>query len=208
MMKLFKLALLTLIPFFAMSGAHAAPLQEGVTHVAIVPAQPTSTDEGKIEVVEIFSYGCSHCHRFEPMLERWLKNKPDNVEFVRLPAIFNSTLALYARAFYAAEALGVLDQIHQPFFEAIHLQKRRMNSEEEIAQLFVEHGVDRDKFDKAFRSFAVEAKVRRAAELGKRYGVRATPSMVVNGKYITDPGKTNGFRGMIETVNALVEKEG
>ncbi|ALP54294.1 hypothetical protein Tel_14710 [Candidatus Tenderia electrophaga] len=207
-MKLFKLALLTLIPFFAMSGAHAAPLQEGVTHVAIVPAQPTSTDEGKIEVVEIFSYGCSHCHRFEPMLERWLKNKPDNVEFVRLPAIFNSTLALYARAFYAAEALGVLDQIHQPFFEAIHLQKRRMNSEEEIAQLFVEHGVDRDKFDKAFRSFAVEAKVRRAAELGKRYGVRATPSMVVNGKYITDPGKTNGFRGMIETVNALVEKEG
>lgn len=206
-MKLFKLALLMLVPFFAVSGVNAAQLQEGTTHLAIVPPQPTSTEEGKIEVVEIFSYGCSHCHRFESMLERWLKNKPDNVEFVRLPAIFNGTLALYARAFYTAEALGVLDQIHLPFFEAIHLQKRRMNSEEEIAQLFVENGVEREKFEKAFRSFAVEAKVRRAAELGKRYGVRATPSMVVNGKYITDPGKTNGFRGMIETVNALVEQE-
>lgn len=206
-MKLFKLALLMLIPFIAVGGVNAAQLQEGTTYLAIVPPQPTSAEEGKIEVVEIFSYGCSHCHRFEAMLERWLKNKPDNVEFVRLPAIFNDTLALYARAFYTAEALGVLDQIHLPFFEAIHLQKRRLNSEEEIAQLFVENGVEREKFEKAFRSFAVETKVRRAAELGKRYGVRATPSMVVNGKYLTDPGKTNGFRGMLETVEALVEKE-
>lgn len=206
-MKLFKLALLMLVPFVFMPNANAAQLQEGATHLAITPAQPTSADEGMIEVIEIFSYGCSHCHRFEPILERWLKTKPANVKFVQLPAIFNGTLAMYARAFYAAEALGVLDKIHTPFFEAIHLQKRRMNTETEIAALFAEHGVDQKKFEKAFRSFAVEAKVRRAAELGKRYGVQATPSMVVNGKYITDPGKTNGFQGMISVVNDLVKQE-
>lgn len=206
-MKLFKLALLMLIPFFAITNVNAAQLQEGTTHLAITPPQPTSTEEGVIEVIEIFSYGCSHCHRFEPILERWLKTKPDNVKFVQLPAIFNNVLAIYARAFYTAESLGVLDKIHKPFFEAIHMQKRRMNTEAEIAELFVEHGVEREKFDKTFRSFAVESKVRRAAELGRRYGVQATPSMVVNGKYITDPGKTNGFRGMINTVDSLIEQE-
>ena len=207
-MKLFKLTLLMLASLIIMPSVNAAPPQEGPAYLAITPAQPTSADEGMIEVVEIFSYGCSHCFRFEPMLDRWLKTKPANVKFVQLPAIFNATLAMYARAFYAAEALGVLDKIHTPFFEAIHLQKRRMNTEAEVAALFAEHGVDQQKFEKAFRSFAVEAKVRRAAELGKRYGVQATPSMVVNGKYITDPGKTNGFQGMVNIVNQLVKQEG
>jgi len=206
-MKLFKLALLMLVPLFAMTTVNAAQPQEGVTYENIMPPQPTSAPKGKIEVVEVFSYGCGHCFRFDPMLERWLKTKPANVEFHRLPAIFNSTLAMYARAFYAADALGVLDKIHTPFFNAIHIQKRPMNSEDEIAQLFEDHGVDRKTFEKAFRSFAVEAKVRRAAELNKRYGIRATPSMVVNGKYLTDPGKTHGFRGMLDTVEKLVKKE-
>ena len=203
-MRLLKLALLLIIPFVVASQATA---QESETYKAIIPAQPTST-EGKIEVVEIFSYGCSHCYRFETMLERWLKNKPDNVEFVQLPAIFTQTLALYARAFYAAEALGVTEKIHTPFFEAIHVQKRRLNTEESIIDFFAANGVDKKDFQKAFRSFSVDAKMRRAADLGKRYGVQSTPSMVVNGKYITDPGmKRQDFRGMINTVNKLIEKE-
>lgn len=206
-MKLFKLTLLLFVSLFTLPNLAAAQVQGTALYQPIIPVQPTSAEEGMIEVVEIFSYGCSHCHRFEPMLERWLKTKPANVKFVRLPAIFSPTLALYARAFYAAEALGVLDKIHKPFFDAIHVQKKRMNSEAEIAALFAEHGVDQKKFEKAFRSFAVEAKVRRAAELGKRYGVEATPSMVVNGKYITNPGKTNGFQGMINVINQLVKQE-
>jgi thiol:disulfide interchange protein DsbA len=171
-----------------------------------VPPQPTATGN-KIEVIEIFSYGCSHCHRFEATLERWLKGKPENVEFVRLPAIFSPQLAIFARAYYAAEALGALDKVHKPLFDAIHMQKRRLTTEEEIAEVFVENGVKKEDFHKAFRSFSVESKVRRAAELGKRYGVEATPSMVVNGKYITDPGMSNGFDGMINQVNQLVAKE-
>jgi len=206
-MKLFKLALLFVIPFFVLTNASAEEAQSGALYQTITPPQPTSADEGMVEVVEVFSYGCSHCFRFDPILERWLKTKPANVKFVRLPAIFSETLGMYARAYYTAEALGVLDKVHTPLFEAIHLQKRNMNTEAEIAALFAEHGVDQQQFEKAFRSFAVEAKVRRAVELGKRYGVHATPSMVVNGKYITDPGMTNGFQGMLTEVDKLIKQE-
>lgn len=207
-MKLFKLAMLLLVPLMAFNSAVHAAAQVGVDYNTITPQQPTAVAEGEIEVVELFSYGCGHCHRFESTLKRWLKTAPDNVKFTHVPAIFNATLALYARGYYTAEALGVLDKIHPAFFEAIHIQKKRMSSEEAIAALFVEHGVPKERFEKAFRSFSVEAKVRRAAELGKRYGVKATPSMVVNGKYITDPGMAKGFQGMISVVNELIAIEG
>ncbi len=205
-MRFIKLAMLLLVSSFAMNAA-IAETGSSDPYKNIVPPQPTSTGS-KIEVIEIFSYGCSHCHRFEATLERWIKGKPDNVEFVRLPAIFSPELALLARAYYTAEALGAIDKVHIPLFDAIHMQKRKLASENEIAEVFVENGVSKDDFHKTFRSFSVEAKVRRAAELGKRYGVEATPSMVVNGKYITNPGMSNiGFNGMINVVNQLVTKE-
>lgn len=206
-MKFFHLALSLLLSLFLAVPASAVDYQEGVAYQLIVPAQPTST-EGKIEVIEVFSYACSHCYRFEPILERWIKNKPSNVEFLRMPAIFNAQLELYARAFYTAEVLGVLDKVHKPFFDAIHLQKLPLNNEAAIADLFEKNGVSRADFNKAFRSFTVDAKVRRAAELGKRYGIEATPSMVVNGKYRLDPGMNNaGFNGMLNTVDYLVAKD-
>jgi thiol:disulfide interchange protein DsbA len=205
-MKSLKLALSMLISLFIVTTASAVEYQEGAAYQLIVPAQPTSI-EGKIEVAEVFSYGCSHCYRFEPILERWLKTKPKNVEFIRIPAIFSPQLELYARAFYAAEALGALDKIHKPFFDAIHLQKLPLNDEAAIGDLFEKNGVSRADFIKAFRSFSVDAKMRRAAELGKRYGIQATPSMVVNGKYRLDPGMTGGANGMMNVVDYLAAKE-
>jgi len=206
-MKLFKAAMLTLVSLFAINGAAFAAAQAGVNYTPITPAQPTSVASGEVEVLEVFSYGCGHCFRFDPVLNRWLKSAPKNVKFTRLPAIFSPTLALYARGYYTAEALGVLEEIHPAFFNAIHVQKKRMASEEEIAALFEEHGVSKDKFEKTFRSFSIDAKVRRATELGKRYGVKATPSMVVNGKYLTDPGMAQGFRGMLSVVDELIAQE-
>lgn len=186
--------------------AVAAPFEEGVNYKPVVPAQPTSNEE-KIEVVEVFSYLCPHCHRFQPVIERWANQAPDNVEFVRMPAIFNSRLVIYARAFYAAEALGVLDSVHKPFFDALHMEKRAINDEQAIFDLMGELGVDVEAYQKAFRSFAVEAKVRRAAELTRRYGIEATPSVVVDGRYRMDPGMgKQGFRGVINVVDHLVEQ--
>lgn len=192
-----------LIPAFA----QAAEFEEGRHYSRIVPAQPTET-KGKVEVVELFWYGCPHCHRFQPYLERWLKQLPGDVEFRRMPAVLAEHWAIHTRAYYTAEALGVLDQIHKPLFDAIHAQKRRLDTEERLMDFFTEHGVSKDDFKKTFNSFAVEARVRRALEMSRRYNTEATPSVVVNGKYIVNSGQTDGnFNTMVKVINFLVEKE-
>lgn len=185
----------------------AATYQEGVAYQTIVPEQPTVT-EGKVEIVELFWYGCPHCHRFEPFISRWLKEKPANVEFVRMPAILRPEWAIHARAFYAAEALGVLEKIHAPLFTAIHAHKQKLNTEETLMVFFAEHGVSNEDFKKAFKSFSVDAKVRRAEELGRRYGVSGTPAIVVQGKYRTDGNICQcSFGEMLNIATFLAEKE-
>lgn len=208
MMKLFK-SVFTMLAAITFAGSlSVAQAQEGETYRVINPPQATANDNGKIEVIEAFSYGCSHCHRFEPVLKRWLKSNGDNIEFTRLPAIFNAQMALFARVYYSLEALDAIDKAHMPIFDAIHLQKRDLSTDEQFAALVEEHGVDRKKFLKAMRSPYVETKVNRASELGKRYRVEATPSLIVNGKYITNPGMGRiGFNGMLQVVETLVKQE-
>lgn len=186
---------------------HGAEFEEGRNYSRIVPAQPTET-KGKIEVVELFWYGCPHCHRFEPYFERWAKQQPADVEYRRMPAILADHWTILARAYYTADALGVLDKTHRALFDAIHAQKRRMDTEERIMEFFAEHGVSNDDFKKTFHSFAVDAKVRRALEMTRRYNTEATPSVIINGKYIVNPGQTDGnFNTMLKVMDTLVEKE-
>ncbi|MEK7322416.1 MAG: thiol:disulfide interchange protein DsbA/DsbL, partial [Pseudomonadota bacterium] len=187
--------------------AQAAEFQEGRNYTRIVPAQPTES-KSKIEVVELFWYGCPHCYRFQPYLERWVKQLPADVEYRRMPATLAEHWIIHARAFYAAEALGVLDKIHKPLFDAIHAQKRRLDTEERLMEFFAEQGVSNDDFKKTFNSFSVEAKVRRAKEMSRRYQTEATPSIVINGKYILNPGQVEGnFNAMLKVMDFLIEKE-
>ncbi|TPW18072.1 MAG: thiol:disulfide interchange protein DsbA [Halothiobacillaceae bacterium] len=208
MKYILRLLMLTLLwPLLLSTTAMAIDYEEGIAYQSILPEQPTSTKE-KIEVVELFWYGCPHCHRFEPFIERWLESKADYIEFVRVPAILRPEWQIHARAYYTAEALNVLDKIHTPLFEAIHNQKRKLNSEEELTAFFVELGIDEKAFKKAFKSFGVDAKVRRATEMGQRYGVSGTPAVVINGKYRTDGTICKcGFAEVMNIVDALAEKE-
>ncbi len=183
-----------------------AAFREGTDYVRIVPAQPTA-DPSKVEVVELFWYGCPHCHRFQPYMEHWLQGKPDDVTYLRMPAILRDSWTLLARAFYTAQALGRLDELHKPLFDAIHKEHRKLNDEQAVAAFFAEHGVDGAEFRKVFHSFTVDSKVRRARQMTRRYRVQGTPSIVVNGKYLTDPGMARGFDRMIEVMNYLVAKE-
>ena len=209
-MKFIKLAILSL--FLSANVATAANITEGSDYRNIVPPQPTNSGD-KIEVVEIFSYGCSHCFRFEPLAKRWKKKLDGDVEFTYMPAIFarngvfDATMIIYAEAFYAAQALNVLDQVHEPFFDAIHVDKKHLNSHDAIIKIVEANGVDGNKFRKAMKSFSVKAKVRRAQEMMGRYHVRGTPSMVVNGKYITSPTRELSPRNMLKLVDQLIEDE-
>jgi len=194
---------LLLIPLLA----QADTFEEGRNYQRIIPAQPTEA-KGKVEVVELFWYGCPHCYRFQPYMERWMKQKPADVEYRRMPAILGDNWALLAKGYYTAETLGIVDRIHRPLFDAIHAQKRRMDSEEALMAFFAEQGVSNDDFRKAYNSFAVDAKVRRAREMGSRYHTQATPSVVVNGKYIINPDNAEGnFNTMIKIIDYLIDKE-
>ncbi|MCF6336434.1 MAG: thiol:disulfide interchange protein DsbA/DsbL [Gammaproteobacteria bacterium] len=172
----------------------------------INPPQPT-TSKDKIEVVELFWYGCPHCFTLEPYVERWLKRKPENVKFVRMPGMFRPSWEIHGRAYYTAEVLGVVDKVHKPMFEAIHEQKRSLSNEASIMALFKENGVSEKDFKRVFRSFAVETKLRRAKDMGQRYGVRGVPALIVNGKYRTGATQSGGNAKVFKVVNELVKME-
>jgi len=206
--RLFASLILALPAMLLGTGAvMAQEFEAGKDYQLVTPAQPGGS-EGKVQVVELFWYGCPHCYDFEPQLERWIENKPEHVEFIRIPAIFNrAPWALHAQTYYTAEALEVLDKFHRPFFNAIHQDGKRMASEEDIRDFFAELGVDAEEFDAAFNSFAVQSKVRRAADLTKRYGITGVPAMIVNGKYRTGGRAAGTFTRKLEIVDALVAQE-
>jgi thiol:disulfide interchange protein DsbA len=188
------------------AGAESAAGKEPEGYELISPAQPSS-DPSKVEVIEFFWYGCPHCYHFEPDLNAWLKNKPENVVFIRQPAIFNAHWAAHAKAFFTAQALGVLEKMHADFYDAIQNKKMALESEEDLAKFFAEHGVKEAEFHKAYRSFAVDTKMRQAEAMAARYGVTGTPSLVVNGKYRVSASQAKTFDNMIKVMKSLIAQE-
>lgn len=187
-------------------GVVAADFQEGTHYRQLDTPIPTSSGD-KIEVLEIFWYGCPHCFHLEPTVEQWLKTKPANVEFVRLPAILGPSWEMGARAFYVAEQLGVQEKIHSPLFNAIHVEKQRLQTKEQLAEFFAKHGVDKAAFEQAYSSFDVETKLRKSQQLVQRYQVDGVPMVVVNGKYVTNGSMAGSPAGVFQVVDYLIAKE-
>ncbi len=184
---------------------YAAGPYEG-TYREISPAQPTQTDD-KIEVVEIFWYGCPHCYSFEPHIERWQENAPDNVAFRRMPAVLNQSWLPHARAYYTAVKLGVLEQIHEPLFDALHRERKRIFTESDLRDFFVSRGVDGNDFTRVYNSNEVETKIKQAYFMARNYKLTGVPSVVVNGKYMTSASMAGSFEKLLQIVDHLVEKE-
>ena len=199
--RILLIALLLSLPF-----GQARAFDEGIEYAKVSQPQPTETD-GKVEVLEFFWYGCPHCYHFEPDLNAWIKSKPASVDFHRQPAVFNEQWAAHAKAFFTAEALGVLDKLHADFYDAIQNKREKLESEEDLGKFFVAHGVAEADFHQAYKSFAVDSKMRQASGLAAKYGITGTPALVVNGKYVVSPGKAKSFPRMIEITNELIKKE-
>jgi len=168
--------------------------------------QPTQ-DPSKVEVIEFFWYGCPHCYQFEPAIEKWRSNLPDNVTFIRQPAVFSAVWAKHAKAYFTAEVLGVVDQVHADFFQAIQVNKQQLTSEDDLAKFFVAHGVDEAAFHDAYNSFIVDTKMRQAKSMGPRYGITGVPAVVVNGKYLVTGRTAGSHDGMIKVMNELIAQE-
>jgi len=191
----------------AAQSALAADLVEGVQYKSLRPAVPTSVAPGKVEVVEVFWYACGHCYLLEPKLEAWeRKGKPANVELVRLPAVWNEVLKTHARLFYTIEILGKRE-LHGEAFREINVRGNRLDTPEKIEAFVTARGVSKADFQKAFSGFAVESKLARAIDLNKRYRITSTPTVVVNGKYVTDAGMAGSEDKLFQVVNALAARE-
>jgi len=190
---------------FTFAAAAAASNNEPLRYVELFQAQPVVTGD-KIEVRELFWYGCPHCFDLEPTLERWLEHKPDNVTFIRTPAVLRDSWAIHARTYYAFEAMGLVDKLHEAFFDALHLKKQRLITPDAIADWVAQQGVDRQKFLDAFNSFAVDSHVRQAALVGRRYEADGVPTIIVDGKYRTGVGMAGGHEALIKVIESLVQK--
>jgi thiol:disulfide interchange protein DsbA len=191
----------------AAHSALAVELVEGVTYKTLKPAVPTNVAPGKVEVVEVFWYACGHCYLLEPKLEAWeKKGKPANVELIRMPAVWNEVLKTHARLFYTIEILG-RPELNNEAFREINVRGNRLDTPEKIEAFFTSRGVSKADFQKAFSGFAVESKLSRAIDLNKRYRIASTPTVVVNGKYVTDAGMAGGEDKLFQVINALAARE-
>ncbi|WP_286240555.1 thiol:disulfide interchange protein DsbA/DsbL [Neptuniibacter halophilus] len=197
---------LVLIALFLPMLAQAEEYREGEHYVKISTPVRTA-DQSKVEVVEMFGYPCPHCNSFEPLLSHWTENKADDVNFVRVPVVFGRSWEPMARAYYASELLKTLDKTHEATFNAVHVERRRLRSQEDFADFYAKLGVDAGQFNKMYDSFAVNMKLKQGDSKLRGYGVEGVPSMIVNGKYRTTAGMAGGQKQMLDVVNYLVEKE-
>lgn len=175
----------------------AAAQVAGKDFQPINPPQPTQSGD-KVEVIEFFSYACPHCHSLQPSLHAWLKRKPADVEFRRVPAVFQDSWLPFAQLYYTLEAMGLVDKLHMDVFAAIHTQKVRLDNPKVLFDWVASKGVDKQKFTDTYNSFAVKSLTQRAVETTRRYNVPFTPALVVNGKYITGPSMTTAGNNAVD----------
>jgi thiol:disulfide interchange protein DsbA len=206
-MKLHNLLCSVLLALLAVTNSAAQEYVAGQHYQEVKPPVATSAAAGKVEVLELFWYGCPHCYAFEPQLSEWVKNKPDYVEFVRVPAVFAHNWEIHARGYYAAQQLGVVEKIHQPLFDALHKQGRKIFTEEDLTQFVVEQGVDGAAFTKAYNSFDVDTKTRHAIALTREYGITGVPAVIINGKYRSSAQEAGDFNTLLKLVGSLADKE-
>lgn len=182
------LGALALATVASMAGATPEHPQNGVDYLTLPQAQETGTGD-KVEVIEFFAYYCPHCNVYEPRLAEWVRKQGDNIVFKRVHVPRDENVLPQQRLFYTLEALGILEQYHGKVFEAMHQQRLRLNRDEQVFDWAAQNGIDREKFINAYRSFGVQASVRRAGHMMQNYRINYWPVVVVGGKYVTSPSQ-------------------
>ena len=199
----------------AVSSSAAAQPVAGRDYRVINPPQPTESGK-KVEVLEFFWYGCPHCNALQPSLKSWLKQKPADIEFRRVPAVLSDSWIPLTRAYYALEVTGALDKLHHEVFSALHEKNLRLQDPKVLFDWAAQNGVDRQKFADTYGSFGVQSRSQRSIEMTRNYGVTGTPTLTVDGKYLVAPSmmlKPNRdvdyekFFQVLDQVIAMARKE-
>jgi len=188
--------------------AQQGKYQEGVHYFKIEQAAGDTVSD-TVEVTELFSYACSHCNTFEPYMQSWNKSKPEYIKLNRLPVAFGRRAwELMARGYMAAEMMGIADKSHVAMMDAIWKERKQFRSLDELADFYSGFGVEKDAFIAHFKSFAADSKMRKGQRDVQLFGIKGTPSLVVNRKYrIESNENVAGFETMLGVANYLAERE-
>lgn len=186
--------------------AMAANVVEGQHYEVLPEAMETSVEEGQVQVTEVFWYGCPHCYNLEEPLNDWVAEQPDDVVFQRMPATMGGDWNQHAMAFYAAKELGILDEVHDDFFAAIHEEGRSLTDHDDIAGFFSDYGVSEEEARQALTSFGVKSQVNQAHARMRAMQIMGVPALVVDGRYLVTPSSAGSLDNMPQIAGALVEK--
>lgn len=193
-------ALLALSPFAL------AQYEAGRDYQLIEPVVAPTGD--KIEVTEVFGYPCIHCANAAPVIRTWSQGLAPDVKLAFVPAVFGGVWEAFGRAYYTAETMGVMEKTHDKLFEVYHVEKRQFRNLDDIASFYAEYGISKDTFLATMTSFPVNAKITQAVQQVQAWGVDATPTMVINGKYrVMATGGEDGYQKMLQVVDFLIAKE-
>jgi len=180
------------------------PLRAEIDYRVIAP-QPVQSPEG-IEVIDFFWYGCPYCNSLQPALERWISRKPADVTVRRIPAVLRETWIPHARIYYTLEELGEVERLHQQVYHGYHVEELSMSRPEVMSEWAVRNGIARERWDTAYQSAAVQRKLEQAAQLTRAYGVTGTPSLVVDGRYLTSGNMSETLDGLIPILDGLIKR--
>ncbi len=184
----------------------AQPIEAGKQYVELSSPVPVSKP-GKIEVVELFWYGCPHCYHFEPIINPWIKKQPADVHFIRIPAMFGGVWDAHGQLFVTLESMGVEEKVHAAIFDAIQNQGKKLAKPDEMAEFLETQGIAKDDFLKAYNSFGVKSQVEKDKKLAMAYQISGVPTMIVNGKYRFDIGSAGGPEQALQVADQLIAKE-
>lgn len=187
------------------AGSAAAQLKAGRDYKPLANPQAVETGD-RIEVIEFFWYGCSHCYDLEPILNKWTARLPKDVEFRRVPAIPTERWAPNARTFYTLESLGLLEKLHGAVFDAIHLDRVNFNDERSQLDWMAKKGVDPARFSEAWKSFSVQSKTKRAVQQTQANDISGVPTLVVDGKYQTSVSMAGSHEALLKVLDELIVK--
>ena len=199
-----KNALIVLVLSLFCSSAFSKDYQEG-RHYELIEPLPTRNPE-KIEVIEFFWFGCGHCFSLEQLIKDWKSEVSSEVDFFRLPVVWNEQTKTHAKLFFATETLKVPEAI-QGIFSAIHYNRKMMLSDKEVIPFFQGYGIQEDKYLAATNSFGLKNNLRKAELFAFKYGIKGVPAFIVNGKYKVSATREIGTEDLLDVVNYLIEKE-
>ncbi len=179
---------------------------EGVHYEKIGTPIEKLTDTNKLEIVELFWYGCPHCFEFEPYLKRWINKNKQKVSLVQVPAVFSKNWIPHAKAFYSAQNIGYFNKLHKNLFKAIHTEREKIYTRSKLIKFASDLGIPKNEFEKSFSSFKTDLQVKKAMALTKSSGIRGVPAVIVKGQFVTSPRMAGSYDKLIDVIDYLTKK--